>query len=307
MTKDHILVTGAAGFIGARTIACLHGRGETVIATDAVSPRVPPPDGVRFYRADIRDAARHAEALAQGCARIVHCGGVSGPMLLGDNPAELLDINIRGTTQLLALASAFGVRRVVALSSVSAYGSTPAGMEIVLESAPLSASTFYGTSKAAGDLVLQTYRNRGLVEAVALRVGWVYGPGRVTDALIQPIVRSATGEPYRVARGADHLLQFVHIDDLVSGIVAALDAPRLARPAYNINGAEQIRVGDMVEMIRARLPAIDTQIGPGLLDQTDVQGLMALDAAKDDLGWRPRVGFADGLAAYVDWLQENPF
>ena len=44
-----------------------------------------------------------------------------------------------------------------------------------------------------------------------------------------------------------------------------------------------------------------------LLDQTDVQGLMALDAAKDDLGWRPRVGFADGLAAYVDWLQENPF
>ncbi len=300
-----VLVTGAAGFIGRRVVQALVEKGQHVIGTDVARPR----DGelpCDFYVADVRDITRHAGVIAQQCDSIVHCGGISGPMLLNDNAAEVLDINIRGTSQLLSLASQTGLRRFVSLSSVSAYGNTP-GIDLVDETAPLSASTFYGTSKAASDLVLQSYvQNLGL-SAVALRIGWVYGPGRVTDAIIQPLVRSARGEPYRLEAGAEHRLQFVHVDDVVSAVTAALEAKAPAAIAYNINGAETVTVGEIFDLIARQLPSIRAEIGPGPLPGADIQGKMILEAARRELHWTPSVSFIDGLRAYVAWLQNNPY
>lgn len=304
--NETVFVTGACGFIGLKLIPRLLSRGYQVIATDVAGPLVPHDPRVVFYRADIRDIARHAVALSGRCDAILHCGGVSGPMLSRDNPAEVLDINIRGTSQLLSLAAGLNLRRFVGLSSVSAYGDTK-GLEVVDETAPLTATSFYGTSKAASDLVVQTFAACEGLSAASLRIGWVYGPGRVTDALVQPIVRSATGAAYTLPSGADHRLQFVHVEDVVSAIMAALVAEHLPASAYNVDGAESIGVGDMLAMIAAQLPSVKASIGPGLLEGTEVQGLMALDAARRDLGWTPRVAFSEGLSAYVAWLQRNPY
>ena len=306
MTAETVFVTGASGFIGLKLITELLARDYRVIATDVAAPPVPFDPRVTFYRADIRDIVRHAVAVSGGCSAILHCGGISGPMLLQDNPAEVLDINIRGTSQLLSLAAGLKLRRFVGLSSVSAYGDT-VGLDLVDETAPLTATTFYGTSKAASDLVLQTFAARENLSAAALRIGWVYGPGRVTDALVQPIVRSATGVAYALPSGADHILQFVHVDDVVSAILAALQAEHLPASAYNINGVEPIGVGAMLAMIAAQLPSVQASIGPGLLEGTEVQGRMSVVAARRDLGWTPRVEFSEGLSAYVGWLQQNPY
>jgi UDP-glucuronate 4-epimerase len=304
-TLKAVLVTGAAGFIGRRVVEALIELGHRVIGTDVAKPREGelPCD---FYVADVRDITRHAGVISQQCDSIIHCGGISGPMLLQDNAAEVLDINIRGTSQLLSLASQVGVRRFVSLSSVSAYGNTP-GIDLVYENARLSASTFYGTSKAASDLILQSYvQNLGL-SAVALRIGWVYGPGRVTDAIIQPLVRSAKGEPYRLEAGAEHRLQFVHVDDVVSAVIAALAAQSPKTVTYNINGGETVTVGEIFDLIARQLPSIRAEIGPGPLPGADVQGKMILEAARRDLNWVPKVSFVDGLRAYVLWLQNNPY
>ncbi|MBP2551426.1 nucleoside-diphosphate-sugar epimerase [Neorhizobium galegae] len=300
-----VFVTGATGFIGRRVVAALLKAGRKVIATDVVSPRGSDL-GCPFYVADVRDITRHAPVVAEGCESIVHCGGISGPMLLQDNAAEVIDINVRGTAQLLSLASDLKLRRFVSLSSVSAYGDTPE-FELVDENVRLSASTFYGTSKAASDLVLQSFvRERGL-SAIALRIGWVYGPGRVTDAIIQPLVRSAKGEPLQLEAGAQQRLQFVHVDDVVSAIHAALDAVAPTVAAYNINGSETVTVGDIFDLVARQLPTIRAQIGPGLLPGADQQGKMLLNAAARDLGWKPEISFPEGLRAYVSWLQENPY
>lgn len=299
-----VLVTGAAGFIGRRVGTLLHEAGRPVVGTDVVAPRPVLP--FEFHVADARDVARHADVLARGCDAVVHCGGISGPMVMQDNPAELLDINIRGTTQLLSLASTFGVRRFVCLSSVSAYGDTP-GADVVTEDRLFRASSFYGTSKAATDLIVQSYAASGGLSAVALRLGWVYGPGRTTDALIQSIVRSARGAPFRLRSGRDHLVQFVHVEDVASAVVAALDVPAAPQVAYNVNGAEAVTVGEVRDMIAAQLPEVDAEIGPGLLEGTDVQGVMSIEAAARDLGWRPAIAFDRGLRDYVDWLRDHPF
>ncbi|MFK0334337.1 NAD-dependent epimerase/dehydratase family protein [Rhizobium sp. NPDC090275] len=302
--REAILVTGAAGFIGSKLTKALLERGDKVIATDVAPPRQAPE--TEFYVADVRDITRHAPVIATRCKAIVHCGGISGPMLLGDNPGEVLDINIRGTSQLLSVAAASSIARFVGLSSVSAYGHTP-GLDLVDETAPLTASTFYGSSKAAADLILQTYAEKCGLSAVALRIGWVYGPGRMTDALIQPIVRSAAEGPYRLDAGADHRLQFVHVDDVVAAIICSLEAAVPRRVAFNINGAETVRVEEMLATIAAQMPTVRARIGGGSLPGADIQGRMLLDAAAAELGWAPQISFSDGLHAYVEWLQSNPY
>ncbi|SNR53516.1 NAD-dependent epimerase/dehydratase family protein [Puniceibacterium sediminis] len=303
--NNRVLVTGAGGFIGRHLVRALMDRGTPVIATDVGV--LPPAAGVESYSADIRDTLRHAPAMAR-CGAVIHCGGISGPMLLADNPAEVIDINVRGTTGLLSLARDFGLRRFVGLSSVSTYGFTPdGGRPPVTEEAPLSASNAYGTSKAAADLILQSFATQHGLSATALRAGWVYGPGRVTDALIQPVVRSAHGERYELSEGGDHLLQFVHVADVVQAILLALDAKTLPSPAYNIDGDEVLTVREIVRLIAALAPGTSASVGPGLLPGTEVQGRIETDKARRELGWAPAIPFGSGLADYVEWLKEHPY
>lgn len=267
-----VLVTGAAGFIGRRLCAALAG--HEVIATDIAGAP---------HSHDVREIP---SALFSGCDVVIHGGGISGPMVLADDPAEVIDINVRGTARLLEMARAQGVGRFIGLSSVAVYGDVEG---VVTEDAPLRATNAYGSSKAASDLLIRTYARYGL-ETVALRIGWVYGQGRTTDALVQPVVR---GDP--VPEGGDHRLQFVHVDDVVAAILAALRRGT-SGAAYNINGAEVATVREICAMIS------DRPVGAGLLSGVDVQGPMDLSAAARDLGWAPQVPFAKGLADWVATL-----
>ena len=300
----HVVVTGAAGFIGRVVARKLIARGRRVIGTDVV--RAPPGDGFAFVLADVRDVLKHAPLLTH-CDGILHCGGISGPMLGQDSPAEVFDINVRGTVQLLELARTFELRRFVACSSVSAYGHTDSD-DPIDEDHRLRASTMYGTSKAAGDLAVQTFVARFGISATSLRIGWVYGPGRRTDGILQPMIRSGLdGGAYALERGADQRLQFVHVEDVAEALIAAFEAPSLPRPAYNINGTERLSIAQIAAVVQRRLPTARLAIGPGPLDDTDRQGPMLLDAAVRDLGWRPRIGFEAGVAVYVDWLRIDEF
>ena len=299
-----VLVTGAAGFIGRVVVDKLAQAGRTVIGTDIAAPAETAAS--MFAVADARDVLRHTALLAsRPVDGIIHCGGISGPMLAGDNPADLLDVNVRSTVQLLDLARVLGLRRFVGCSSVSAYGNT-GSRDPVDEASPLRASTIYGTSKAMADLAIQTYAARFGLSATALRIGWVYGPGRRTDAILQPMIRSGLGgEPYRLAQGADHALQFVHVEDVAEALIAAFDAPGTIGPAYNINGAEVLTVEAIAQLVREIVPAARIDVGGGMLDDTDQQGPMRLGAAAADFGWAPRRRLREGIAGYAEWLRTH--
>jgi UDP-glucuronate 4-epimerase len=297
-----IIVTGAAGFIGAAVARKLAASGRRVIGTDVVAPADPHDGGFAFVRADARDLLRLTALVKDGCDGIIHCGGISGPMLAQDNPGEIFDINIRGTWLLLDLVRCFNLRRFVLCSSVSAYGDTVASKGVT-EQEPLKASTAYGSSKASSDLLLQTYVRRYGVSAVCLRLGWVYGPRRRTDGILRPMIRSAIDGPaFNLEQGADHLLQYVHVDDVVAAVTAAYDAPRLKEVAYNVNGGEALTLGAIATSVRAVLPAAQISIRAGMLAETDIQGPMSLRAAAEDLSWQPQIGLTDGLRDYARWL-----
>lgn len=297
-------MTGAAGLIGGTVVRKLAALGRAVVAVDVAPPPGPLP--CRFVAADLRDPLRHLAILLEGASGIIHCGGISGPMLGRDNPAMVAEANIQGTVALLDLVRLLRIPRIVACSSVAAYGEAPAGP--VDETAPLRARDVYGASKAAADLMTAAFAAQYGIAAVAMRIGWVYGPGRRTDGLLRPMLRAGIGGgAMSLPFGAGQHVQFIHVDDVAAGLIAALDAPALPRAAYNLTGPDRMPLPAIADAVRGLFPAARITIGPGGLPEEPVQALFSARAAQEDLGWAPRIGFAEGLRSYADWLRQHDF
>lgn len=222
MAQAAVVVTGAAGLIGFAVSARLARAGRATVGTDCIAPREE--GGFRSVEAALTDVHKLHEICAGDVAAIVHCGAVSGPMLGRDNPRAVVESNVAGTANLLEIARQRGAR-LVFCSSTSAYGNTPPGLDPVPETAPLAAADIYGATKAAGDILARAYAAQTGLDAIVLRFSWVYGPRRRTPCVLRAMIRDAqAGRPTRLPYGRGFTRQYVHVDDAVSAVIAALDA-----------------------------------------------------------------------------------
>ena len=125
MPEGSVLITGVNGMIGYALARRLAAAGRSVVGMDRVAP-TEGELGCAIVLGDLADPHRLHWAIRQHAVdRIVHCAAASGPMLLRDNPFQLLETNVHGTLHLLEAARVEGVRRVVFMSSISAYGAQP--------------------------------------------------------------------------------------------------------------------------------------------------------------------------------------
>lgn len=169
-----VLITGAAGLVGHAVRTRLEADGVPVLPTDLRTRSV---DEIEQVPGDLLDPARLEEVLA--AARpdaVVHAGGVSGPMVLPDDPATVIRVNVEGTGNLLEAARRHGVTRLVYCSSIAAYGSTTGTP--VAEDAPLHPADVYGATKAAGEHLVEAYRHRHGLSTPSLRLVSVFGVRR---------------------------------------------------------------------------------------------------------------------------------
>ncbi|MFB2552488.1 NAD-dependent epimerase/dehydratase family protein [Ensifer soli] len=302
---EPLLVTGANGLVGHAVCERLKAAGRPFTAIDIVASTA---DGHSVHAVDVRDVHRlYALADAEGpFGAIVHCGALSGPMLARDNPVLVHDINVTGTVNLLELARVKKTRRVVLCSSVSAYGSTPAGLDRVTEDAPLLPSTVYGASKAACEALAHGYAVQHGVDTLSLRIGWVYGPRRTTDCdLREMILAGLKGEVFRRPQGQDAMRQYVHVDDIARALLLAADVASTPRRAYNANGGSCLSVPEVAAIVKTVVPGLETDIGPGWHPDEDVQARFDLSAAERDLGYSPAVPLEEGIARYTAFLRER--
>jgi len=299
MTGKAVLVTGAAGLVGNAVRRRLEAAGRPVVAVDRVAQSA---DGQPIIPCDVTDIHRlHAVVADHDIDAIVHCGAFSGPMVARDNPYQMVQVNIVGTANMLELARIHRMRRMVFCSSTSAYGNTPEGP--VPEDVALYPTSVYGGSKAASEQLVWTYFRQFGVDAVALRLSWVYGPGRTTDCIIRTMIEDAlAGRPTRVPFGADFHRQFIHVEDAVAALILALDAGTLPRRIYTVTGDTYLTLGEIGDVVKKVLPQADIALEPGPDPVDEVHRRFDIAAARRDLGYAPALDLEQGIRSYAGWI-----
>ena len=228
-------------------------------------------------------------------------------MLGRDNPRAVIETNVAGTANMLEIARQKDVRRLIFCSSTSAYGNTPAGLDLVPEDAPLTADDIYGATKASGDILTRAYVAQTGLDAAVLRFSWVYGPRRRTTCVIREMIKDAqAGRATELPYGRGFSRQYVHIDDVVSAVIAALDAPEIgAQRAFNVTAGVRLDFAEIVDTISRVLPEARITLGEGADPEDQIHTRFDISAAQRVLGWTPQIDFEDGVRRYAGWLAEH--
>lgn len=297
MTR-RILVTGIAGMLGRGVALALAEAGHRVFGFDLAPCPVAHPN-IDSVSGDVRDVHRLYRAVeaALPLDGIIHAGGVSGSMVLRDNPAQIVDINVIGTANLLEVARLRAVPRVVFCSSIMAYG--PVSQGPVREDRHLAPINVYGASKVAGEALIRSYSAEFGLHAVILRIAHVYGPTRTTFCPVGEMVRGAShGRPVTIPASPDTRRQFIHSDDVVVALKTAVldDGPGCI--TVNIGPGRDWSLAEAAEVVRRVVGPVEvTFTGSG--QHPDYQtAVLAIEAAERVLGWTPRRSFEDGLESY---------
>ena len=131
---------------------------------------------------------------------------------------------------------------------------------------------------------------------------------RRTACVVREMIKEAqAGRATALPYGRGFTRQYVYIDDVVSAVIAALDAETIGpQRAFNITGGQRLEFGEIADAVRQAVPKAQITLGDGADPEDQSHGRFDISAAARVLGWQPTVAFADGVGAYARWLAENP-
>jgi len=319
-----VLVTGAAGFIGFHVTQALLHRGERVIGVDNFNPyysvalkraRLKELSGntrFSFHRLDLaKPGALAAMAKRQrGLDRVIHLAAQAGVRYSLENPRAYVAANLVAQLEVLEFCRTLkDLRHLVFASSSSVYGGNTK-LPFAEDDRVETPQSLYAATKRADELMSYTYAHLYRLPTTGLRFFTVYGPwGRpdmaawlFTDAILK-------GKPIKLFNAGRMRRDFTYIDDIVAGVLAALDHPPADQGAeppyrlYNLGNNHAEELGRFVALLEAAIgrkaKSIDLPMQPG-----DVAATFAdIAAAKRDLGFAPTTPIDRGLPRFVDWYR----
>lgn len=323
-----ILITGAAGFIGSHVAQTLLARGDQVVGIDNLNDyysvalkrarleQLEGKSGFRFIQADVADKASiggvlaHVKAGGEKITGIVHLAAQAGVRYSLENPYAYADANVMGQVVMLEAARSLdGLDHFVYASSSSVYGSNtklPFSIDDPVDH-PVS---LYAATKRAGELITHSFSHIHKLPATGLRFFTVYGPwGRPDMAAYLFCDAIMAGRPIRVFNEGRMERDFTYIDDIVAGVVAALDRP--ASPdergvpvrLYNLGNHRSESLLHFISVIEAALGRqADKQLEP--MQAGDVPATYAdIAATRRDLGFDPATPIEVGIPRFVAWYK----
>jgi UDP-glucuronate 4-epimerase len=326
-----LLVTGAAGFIGFHTARRLLERGEEVVGLDNLNAYYDPGlkrarlgllrghAGFRFVEADIADRTAMDELFrAEKFQRVVHMAAQAGVRYSIINPHAYVQSNIAGFLHVIEGCRHNAVEHLVYASTSSVYGANTR-MPFSEQQNVDHPLTLYAATKKSNELMAHSYSSLYGLPTTGLRFFTVYGPwGRPDMALFLFTKNILAGAPIDVFNGGHHQRDFTYIDDIVRGVVAALDRVAAADPdwdaaapdpatsnapykIYNIGNHRPVALLRYIEVLeqclgrRAQKNMLPMQ--PGDLPDTWAD----VDALARDVGYRPSTDLESGVKHFVEW------
>ena len=310
----HYLVTGAAGFIGARTSTMLIEQGHTVVGidnmNDAYDPRIKEyrlkklqaHAGFEFVRDDISDRGiltRQSAIVNRKFDGVINLAARAGVRFSVDNPWVFLESNVTGTLNMLEVCHQFGCKKFILASTSSIYGEDPIypTPETASSSEPLQP---YAASKKGAEALAHSYHHLYDIDVTVVRYFTVYGPaGRPDLAIFRFVKWIIEGEPIRINGDGKQSRGFTYVDDIARGTIAALKP--LGYEVINLGGHEVITINGLVELVEELTgKKADVQYGPpNLADMFMNQANVT--KAREMLGWNPQVKLSDGIKNLIDW------
>ncbi len=328
-----VLVTGAAGFIGAAVAQRLLARGARVVGVDNFSPYydvklkearlalLQPRPGFAFERLDLADRAASAALFARDrFAQVVHLAAQPGVRYSLENPAAYVDANLTAFGNVLEGCRAAKVGHLVFASSSSVYGghtkmpfSTHDGVDH-----PVS---LYAATKKANELMAHAYAHLFRFPVTGLRFFTVYGPwGRPDMAPMLFMKAILEGRPIEIFNDGKMRRDFTYVDDIAEGVLRVLDRPPAPDPAwssdrpdpaassapyriYNIGNSQPVELLRFVEILesllgrKAQKKMLPLQPGDVVATFADVADL------ERDVGFAPATTLEEGLRRLVEWYR----
>lgn len=311
---QHVLITGAAGFIGSHVGEALLARGDHVTVLDNFNDYYDPAikranlaalPNAAIVTGDIRDRALVTRLFAEGrFDAVIHLAAMAGvrPSIL--DPLHYEDVNVRGTLHLLEELKLHPTTRFVFASSSSVYGdraNTPFREEDDIHH-PVSP---YASTKRAGELHCWTYHHLYGIPTSCLRFFTVYGPRQRPEMAIHKFVKATLeGRPIPFFGDGTTRRDYTYVDDIVDGVVRALDRCE-GYEIYNLGESATTSLQELVGIIGeacGKTPILDRQpMQPGdvLVTYADVT------KARKKLGYDPHTSVRDGIERFVKWYSRR--
>ncbi len=317
-----ILVTGAAGFIGSQVAKALLARGEAVLGIDNINDyydvalkqarlaSLQADKAFTFRKLDISvsDAMLALAKEFPGITGIVHLAAQPGVRYSLINPYAYVQANVMGHLVMLELARALpALKHFVYASSSSVYGGNTK-MPFSVDDPVEQPNSLYAATKRADELFGHTYAHLYGIPSTGLRFFTVYGPWGRPDMAPMIFARAINaGEPIKVFNRGEMWRDFTYIDDIVDGVLRALDRPASGSPPhklYNLGNHKSEKLTDFIAAIEQALQkkAI-IQLEP--MQPGDVPATYAdIEASRRDLGFAPVTPMSVGIPKFIDWYRD---
>jgi len=325
-----ILVTGAAGFIGAALSQFLLDRGDDVVGVDELNnyydvnlkkarlEKLTSSTKFLFQKLDISNRDHVSDLFSsRDFDVVVNLAAQAGVRYSIENPSSYIDANLVGFGNILEGCRNQGVDHLVYASSSSVYGSNTKlpFSETDRVDHPIS---LYAATKKANELMAYSYSHLYKLPTTGLRFFTVYGPwGRPDMALFKFTMGILDGSPIPVYNRGEMIRDFTYIDDIVGGVVLAIDRPPSLDSGHENNNDEAVSTGPYqiynighsrpIPLMRyiqalekalgkiAQLELLPMQPGDVRATEADIRRLVS------DLGYRPQIDVETGVARFVEW------
>jgi nucleoside-diphosphate-sugar epimerase len=305
------LVTGVAGFIGARVSEYLLDAGHSILGVDNMNTsydvrmkdyrltKIKDRNNFEFRKVDISDRKAVERLDGKGFDAIINLAARAGVRDSVEDPWIYLESNTTGTLNLLEFCGQKGVEKFVLASTSSIYGA-----DALLPTAETADSSHplqpYAASKKGAEAMCHVYHFLHGIDVTVVRYFTVYGPaGRPNMSMFRFMQCIAEGKPIQLLGDGKQTRGFTYIDDIARGTILALKP--VGYEIINLGGHESISINELIEMMEkliGRKAIIEQQPA----EKADMSASWAdVSKAAKLLGWEPQVGLKEGIARMVEW------